>query len=96
MTNNRRVNKLSKIVGYWALAMLNYRQPKGDRALDKLRELTDADITNAIMMISGFSQGMALSTFLPLRRWQIRRTTKQLQKLAKVVEDETNEIEATQ
>ncbi len=80
------MNKQAQIVGYWAMAMLNYRQPKGDEALEKLRELTDADTTTAIMTISGFSQGMAMSTFLPIRRWQIWKTTKQLRKLAKPIE----------
>ena len=82
------MDKQSKIIGYWATAMLNYRQPKGDKALDKLRELTDADTTAGIMFISGFSAGMAMSRFRLLRKWQIRRNMKQLQKLAKLVEQD--------
>jgi len=38
--------------------MLHYRQPKGEEALAKLREITDAETTSALMAISGFSQGM--------------------------------------
>ena len=46
--------RMLKIIGYWAVAQLNYRQPKGDWALDQLRRLTDPDVTGAIMFISGF------------------------------------------
>lgn len=60
-------DKFNKIVGYWALTQLNYRQPKGDEALSKLRELTDADTTAAIMFISGFSQGTAYVSIEKLR-----------------------------
>lgn len=81
------MDKHSKIVGYWAVAMLNYRQPKGDKALDKLRELTDADTVGAIMFISGFSTGMGISRFRLIRKWQIRRSVGQLRKLAEPVEE---------
>lgn len=85
------MDKHSKIVGYWAMAMLNYRQPKGDEALAKLREITDADTSSAIMYISGFSTGIGFTIRIPplfrlLRKWQIRKSTRQLEKLAKPVE----------
>lgn len=82
------MDKHSKIVGYWATAMLNYRQPKGDEALAKLREITDADTTSAIMFISGFSAGMGISRFRLFRKWQIRRSVRQLKKLVKPVEED--------
>jgi hypothetical protein len=51
------MNKSAKIVGYWAKAMLNYRKPEGELALDKLREIVDDETVNAIMFISGFCGG---------------------------------------
>ncbi|MBU1213586.1 MAG: hypothetical protein KJ587_20315 [Alphaproteobacteria bacterium] len=47
--------KITKIIRLWAIAMLNYRQPLGDKALDAMRRLTDADATQAIMFLTGFA-----------------------------------------
>lgn len=73
------MDKQTQIIGYWAMAMLNYRQPKGDAALDKLREITDHDTCAAIMFISGFAQGMGLKE---------SSSTEGLKRLAKPVEDQ--------
>lgn len=48
------IPRVLKIIGYWAVTQLNYRQPKGEWALAKLRELTDPDVVQAIMFITGF------------------------------------------
>jgi hypothetical protein len=50
-------SKALKIERLWAVAMLNYRQPLGDKAWDLMRKLTDADITEAIAFLTGFSVG---------------------------------------
>ena len=51
------ISKQLKIIRLYALAMLNYRLPEGDRAWEVMRELTDADTTQAIAALCGFSQG---------------------------------------
>ncbi len=70
------MDKQTEIVGYWAVAMLNYRQPKGEKALGKLRELTDADTVGAIMFITGYCQSGKVGNI------------KQMWKLAEPIEEE--------
>jgi hypothetical protein len=52
--------RVLKIERLWAIAMLNYRQPLGDKAWDLMRELTDSDVTQAIAYLTGFAQGSQL------------------------------------
>lgn len=47
--------KITKITRLWAVAMLNYRQPLGNKAWDAMRRLTDADTTSAISFLTGFA-----------------------------------------
>jgi hypothetical protein len=45
--------KSLKIIRLYALAMLNYRQPTGDRAWDHIRQLTDPETTSALAYLTG-------------------------------------------
>lgn len=50
-------SKAIKIERLWAVAMLNYRQPLGDKAWGLMRNLTDSDTTQAIAFLTGFATG---------------------------------------
>jgi len=52
------IDKASKIIRLWAITMLNYRQPMGDKAWDAIRELTDDDTCTALSYLTGFCSGM--------------------------------------
>jgi len=81
-------NKVNKIIGYWAKAMLHYRQPKGEEALKKLEELTDPDTVRAIKAISGISPGMGtVLGRLPFGFLRCKMIKKRLEKLAESVEE---------
>jgi|GEM_PF-3554913 len=54
MAQTTEIPRVLKIIGYWAVTQLNYRQPKGEWALARLRELTDPDVVQALMFITGF------------------------------------------
>jgi len=47
----------TKIVKLFAVAMLNYRQPLGDKAWNAMRNLTNPEVTSAISFLAGFSTG---------------------------------------
>lgn len=46
-----------RIIGLWAKAQLNYRQPKGEKACEELEKITDLDTTQAIFFLTGFCGG---------------------------------------
>ena len=48
-----KLNVSTKIVRLYSLAMLNYRQPVGDRAWDCIRDLTDPEYTTALAFLTG-------------------------------------------
>ena len=58
---NSPVSKQLKIIRLYALTMLNYRQPEGDRAWKIMQELTDVDTTQAIATLCGMCLGGAKS-----------------------------------
>lgn len=43
-----------KIVQLFAVVMTNYRQPLGDAAWDKMREISGVEQTNALAYLTGF------------------------------------------
>lgn len=55
---NSQLNKGDKIIKLWLVAMLNYRQPLGNKAFDKIQELTDREILDALLFLGGLSMGM--------------------------------------
>jgi hypothetical protein len=75
------VHKTTKIIGYYAVAMLNYRQPKGDLAWKKMLDITDAETVSAIAFLTGFSGGLCINN-------------EKLLELAKPVMDEFEEVRA--
>jgi hypothetical protein len=53
----------SKIIKLWAIAQLNYRMPIGDKSWEAIRDLTNADVSNALAFLTGFSMGMGINGF---------------------------------
>ena len=47
----------TKIIRLYAIAMLNYRQPIGDRAWGIMNKMIGRDITDAISFLTGFASG---------------------------------------
>lgn len=51
------IDLASKIIQLWAAAMLNYRQPLGDKAWDGITKLTKPGVSTAISFLTGFCSG---------------------------------------
>ena len=57
IVDKKVISQSTKIIQLWAVAMVNYRQPLGDKAWAAMKNLTNSDVTNAISYLTGFCLG---------------------------------------
>ena len=51
------IDLATKIIQLWAVSMLHYRQPLGDKAWEGINQLTKPGVSAAIAFLTGYSSG---------------------------------------